>query len=464
MTILTTIQRLYSDPEYFRQLFRIALPIALQSLVMSLLNMATVVMVGQNGDIAVASVGLNGQVFFLFNIILFGVGSGAAMFTAQLWGKRDLASMRKVLGLCLAICLLVAAVFISVSQTWPEGVIRIYSNDPDVIALGSKYLKLLSFSFPFFAITFSYSVILRSTGDVRAPLLISAASLGIGAALTYGLIFGKFGLPGMGVMGAAIATIAARCLESILMVTSAYLRHTPLAASWKELTGFSLGFAGKVIVPVLPVIANETLWAFGVTTYNIIYGHIGTEALAAMNIVATIDNLGLVFFFGLTHATAALIGNRIGAGLKQEAVQYAARSLGIGASLAILMGLLLLVIRGPILSLYDVSPQVVQYTYRILNVISLFLWVRVVNMVIIVGILRSGGDTVFSMFLDGFVIWIVGVPLAALGAFILGLPVYWVYLMVMAEEVCKLCVGLWRFTSRKWIHDLADTVQEPAAV
>ncbi len=453
--LLTRIVRLYRDPEYYRQLFKVAIPIALQSLVMSLLNMAGVVMVGQKGDAAVAAVGLAGQVFFLFNLVLFGVGSGSAMFTAQLWGKGDVSSLRKVLGLCLALCLGVAILFVLLGVLWPAGVLSIYSRDPEVITQGSAYLRVFAWSFPFFAVTFSFSMILRSMGDVRWPLAISSISLGLGTALSYGLIFGKFGLPEMGIQGAALATVLARAVECLSMAAMTYLRRTPAAASIRELLGFNWQFVVNVLKPVLPVMANETLWSLGVAAYNVVYARIGTDAIAAMNIVSTIDNLGLVFFFGVTHGTSILVGNRIGAGQEGEAMRYAGRALGLGAALGLLTGMLELGLRAPILSLFKVSPAVIENAYNVMTVVGLFLAVRVMNMLLIVGILRSGGDTVYAMVLDGVIIWVLGVPMAVFGGLVLGLPVYWVYLMVMAEEVTKWALGVRRFFSRKWIHNLA---------
>lgn len=458
LTLPARIIRLYRDPEYYRQLFKVAIPIALQSLVMSLLNMTSVLMIGQKGDVAVAAVGLAGQVFFLFNLILFGIGSGSAMFTAQLWGKGDLASLRKVLGLCLTLCLGAAVFYVLLGAAWPETVLKIYSRDPQVIVQGGAYLRLFAWSFPFFAVSFSYSMVLRSTGEVRWPLVISASSLGLGTALTYGLIFGKFGLPEMGIQGAALATVLARALECVSMAAMAYLRQTAAAASLRQLLGFNRQFVAKVLKPVLPVMANETLWSLGIAAYNVVYARIGTDSIAAMNIVATIDNLGMVFFFGVTSATGILVGNRIGAGEEQEAMRYAARSLGLGASLALLVGMLELALRTPILSLYRISPAAVQNAYNVLTIVGLFLSIRVMNMLLIVGILRSGGDTVYAMVLDGVIIWVLGVPMAVLGGLALGLPVYWVYLMVMSEELVKCTLGLRRFFTRKWMHDLARTV------
>jgi Na+-driven multidrug efflux pump len=206
---------------------------------------------------------------------------------------------------------------------------------------------------------------------------------------------------------------------------------------------------------MLPVILNELFWALGITTYNAIYGRMGTASFAAMSIVATIEQMAFVIFIGVSNATSVLVGNRIGAGKEDEAHLYAGRSLGLGVLGGILMGLLLQLVKAPILSLYNVSPEVIANASRVLTVIMFFLWVRVNNMTIVVGILRAGGDTRYSLFLDGFIIWLVGVPMAWLGANVWGLPVYFVYLCAMSEEAAKWVFGIRRYRSRKWIHNLA---------
>jgi Na+-driven multidrug efflux pump len=211
---------------------------------------------------------------------------------------------------------------------------------------------------------------------------------------------------------------------------------------------------------------NELFWSLGITTYNIIYGRLGTQSYAAMNIVSSIEQVLFVVFIGVSNATSVLVGNRIGAGKEDEAFVYAGRSLGIGIAGGLFLGFILQLVKAPILSLYNVSPEVIQNAGYIINVVTFFLWVRVNNMTIVVGILRAGGDTRFSLFLDGIIIWIVGVPMAYLAAFVLDLPVYFVYLFAMSEEAAKWILGLHRYLSRKWINNLTVHVEgldaEPA--
>ena len=453
----------FRDAEYYRLLAKFAFPIALQNLIASSLNMVAVMMLGQLGEMSVAAVGLANQVWFLLNLIVFGVVSGAAMFIAQLWGKRDERNIRRVLGLTVKLGLVAAMLFWALAIFFPAAFLRLYTEDMAVIALGSQYLRIIGWSYGFFAVTAAYYTALRSTGNVRLPLVVSISALGLNILLAYPLIFGVnvIHLPALGVNGAAIAGLIARLMECAAVLFLVYLdKQSPVAAPLKDLLEVDLSFASKVLKPVLPVIANETLWSLGITTYNSIYGHIGTEAVAAINIVSTIDQMAFVIFLGLGTATAIIVGQAIGQGEMGKAYLYAGRSLLLQGTGAMLMGVFVYFFAGDILQLYKVSPAVIADARAILTVLSFGMWVRASNHVIILGILRSGGDTRFSLLLDGLVIWFVGVPVTALGAFIFKLPIQFVYALTLSEEATKFFVGLWRYFSKRWIHDLTEQVSE----
>ena len=462
---MTSLRKLIDplrDPEYISELRKIAVPIIIQQLMFSGLNMLGVIFVGQKGDEAVAAVGLAGQIAFILNLVHFGIISGAAMFTAQFWGKKDIPNLRRVLGLCLLLAISASMIFFTLAQFLPSQLLSIYSKDQTVIELGADYLRIFSWTFLFFAVTFSYSLVMRSTGEVKLPTVVSVGALTISTVLSYSLIFGKFGLPELGIQGAAVAAVIARGLECVTLLLVAYGQKSPVAASLRELTGFDRKFIGRVIKPMLPVIFNELFWSLGITTYNVIYARIGTTSFAAMNIVGTIEQVAFVLFFGISSATSVLVGNNIGAGYEDKAHVYAGRSLYIAAIGGIFTGIIIHFVKAPVLSLYHVSPEVIRNASNILTVMSFFVWMRVSNMTIVIGILRAGGDTRFSLFLDGIIIWIVGVPMAYLSAFVLDLPVYFVYLFAMSEETSKYILGIIRYRSRKWINNLAEHVETAA--
>lgn len=444
------------DRSYYTSLAQIALPIIAQNLISSSLNLIDVGMIGQLGETAVASVGLANQVFFLLMLMLFGTYSGVGVFAAQYWGKGDLQGVRKVLGIGLGIGLTGSLIFTLLALLAPRTALGFYTEDPAVIAAGASYLRIVGWGYMVTAVTFAFSSVLRNTGYVRVPMVVSIIALSIKTLLNFGLIFGNFGLPKLGVEGAAIATLIARLLEVALMLSITYLRKLPPAAKLSELVGFDREFLTRVLKTSMPVLINEMLWSFGITTYNAVYGRIGTDAVAAVNIVASIENLAFVIFMGVSEATGIIIGHRIGAGEEHRAFGYARQTLIISTVGAILMGLGLVLLTDFILGFYKLSDASIENARNILRVIGFLLWVRVGNMTIIVGVLRAGGDTRFSMVLDAGTVWLVGVPLAVIGGLVLHLPVYIVYLMISCEEMVKYGVGLWRVLSKRWINNLVQ--------
>jgi putative MATE family efflux protein len=452
----------FHDKKFFSQLYHLAAPIALQNLLTASLGLVGNVMVGQLGDAVIASVGLAGQIFFLLALILFGIGSGSAMFTAQLWGNKDVASLRKVLGLCLSMGLFTAGIFLALCEIYPGKIIGIFTVDPQVIELGGEYLRIYAWAFLFFSITSGFAAILRSVGEVKLPMVVTVSALSLNIALNYVLIFGVFGLPGIGMRGAAYSAVISRVAECLALVLIIYWKRYPVSAKISELLGFNLVFFVKIFRPVFPVILNELLWSLAITAYNFVYARIGTPSIAAMNIVGNVDNLALVPFLGLSSAIAIISGHKIGAGTKDEAYLDVGRTLAITAMFALLVSGIILIFKEAVVHLYKITPDVALNANRALVVLGLSMLVRSQNMVLIVGMLRSGGDTRYSLFLDGIIIWLIGVPLAVLGGFVLHLHVYWVYLLVMTEELIKCILGLQRYFSRKWIHDLTQAVTLPS--
>ena len=449
---------MHIDREYYSNLLRIALPITAQNILTSFLNVIGVTMLGQLGEVSIAAVGTANMVFFLLILMLFGTYSGVGVFTAQFWGKRDLANIRKVLGIGLIIGLTGSFLFTLLALIFPEIALRFYSTDPKVIATGSSYLRIVGWVYMVTAVTFAYSSVLRATGFVRVPMVVSVSALSLKTLLNYCLIFGNFGMPALGVEGAAISTVIARLIELAAILAITYWRKLPPAGRIAELLSFNREFLVKVLKTSLPVLINEMLWSLGITTYNMVYGRIGTEAFAAMNIATSIEGLAFVIFVGLSEATGIMIGNRIGAGDEGKAYGYARQTLMITTIGAVLIGLLLLFNIDFILSFYKLSDISRANAHNILTVMGCVFWIRISNLLVIVGVLRAGGDTRFCMLLDAGTVWLIGVPLALFCGFVLHLPVHLVYLIIVSEELIKYFIALWRFASRRWVNNLVQAV------
>jgi putative MATE family efflux protein len=449
------MQGFFGDKEFLGTLLKLWFPIALQQLIFSLLGLLSMMMIGQLGDTTVAAFGLAAQIGFLFQLLLFGVSSGSAIFVAQFWGKHDVKNIRRVLGISLGLSLLGAAFFAFVALVIPEFALGIYSTDRAVIALGSEYLRIVGVGYLAIAITTSYAVTLRSTGNVRLPVTISVISLGLGVALNYALIFGQFGLPALGIQGSAIGTALARWLECTWLLAYIYTHSSVAAASVREMFAFDMAFTRRVLKTILPVMVNEIVWSTGISTYSLIYGRIGTEAVAAVSIAGTIENLAYVPFVALANAAAVLIGHRVGADEEHKAFEYAKRFWRMVMLLAICIGGIIFLSADGILSFYKIDATTHLFARNILTVMAFGLWIKSSNILLIVGVLRAGGDARVSAIIDAAPVWLVGIPLAAVGAFVFGLPVYWVYLLTLSDEAVKCLLAGWRMISKKWITNLA---------
>ena len=454
---------MFRDKVYLSTFVKIALPITLQTLITSSLNLVDVLMIGQMGEVPVAAVGLANQIFFLLNLLLFGISSGSAVFIAQYWGQKDETNIRRVQGLCLAIGAGAAVFFSLIALVFPRTALGFYTNDQAVIDLGSEYLKTVGYSYIFIAVTYGFSAVLRSTENVKLPMISSMIALSLNTVINYTLIFGNFGFPQLGVKGAAIATVISRILECGLILYITYKRKTPAAAKFSELWDVNRAFIKNYFKTAAPVIINEAIWSFGITTYNAVYAHIGTDAIAAVNISSTIENLAFVMFIGVGNACAIMVGKQIGSENEKTAYSYAGRSIVIAISGAIVIGLLVVLFSDQIISLYNISENAANFAHNILRVSAATLWIRATNMTTFVGILRSGGDTRYALLVELFSIWTIGVPLAFIGGFALHLAVHWVYLLVTVEEFTKFVIGLIRYFSKKWIHNLVHEAETAAA-
>jgi len=441
---------------FMRSMLSLAIPVAFQQFITASLNMVDVIMVGQLGEASIAALGLANQVFFLLILFLFGVTSGMAIFTAQFWGKGDEENIRKVLGICLTVALSVGLLFTLAATLIPETVLGFYTEDPEVIALGSSYLRIVGFSYVFMAITTSYFAVLRSITLVKITVIVSVIAIVLKTSLGYLLIFGIGGFPALGVRGAAIGTTFGWVFEAVLIIILVYALKTPLAANPITFFRFDRPFLGKVLKTAMPAAANEVFWSVGITIYNAVYARIGTDAIASVQISATLEEIAFVFFIGLGNACAIMVGNKIGANEKEVAFEYGRRFTILTVMVALFAGLIILLLRGPVVSLYEISPLAAENARRLMLIFAASAWLRSINFILFVGALRAGGDTRFAMFMELFSIWAIGVPAALIGGFVLRLPVYGVYMLVLLEELVKVFIITRRYLSRKWIHDLVN--------
>lgn len=452
----TYLKNIFEDKKFLKKTIAIGIPIAVQALLNTTLNLVDTMMIGTLGESTIAAVGLANKVFFVFTLLLFGIVSGSSILTAQYWGKRDVKNIRRVLGISLIIGLAGAFIFMLAGLFIPKTVMSIFTPSEGTISIGASYLAIVALSYPLTAITNCYISLLRATNKVKAPVFISVVSILVNVVLNYTLIYGNFGAPKLGVQGAAIATVIARLVECISILAVVYISRGPAAAKIKELVTFDKEFVKKYFVTVSPVIANEFMWGLGVTMYSLVYGRMGDEAVAAITITQNVEQICVVIFQGLSAATAVILGNELGANKIKDAERHSKSFFVLQFMLTIVMGMVCLLIRTPLINLFSVPENIAVDITRCLTVFVCYLPFRMFNLINIVGVLRSGGDTKASLLLDITGVWCVGIPFAFLGGIVLGLPIYYVYAMITIEEVYKFILGLRRYKQKKWLRNIIE--------
>ncbi len=443
------------DKQFFPRLIAVASPILIQNILSASLGFIDVFMIGKLGGTQLAGVGSANDFFFVYNMLIFGLASGSAIFTAQYWGKRDVKSIRSVMGIGLSLTLGIALLFALAAFLFPGTTIRIFSNDPLVIEAGSRYLQIISVTFLMTALGINYSVVLRSTENVIYPMIASFTAVITNTILNYVFIFGKLGIPAMGIVGAAYATVIARFIELSIILFITYSRRLPAAIRPSDLFSFSRDTLKKYLKRVLPVVLQTVGWSAGFSMFSVIYGHLDTMFLSSFKVAGSIERLCLIFFTGLGSACSIMVGNRIGAGEEEHARGYARNFLTINFMISIVVSIALIILRGPISSIYDnLDAKERFYIAAILLVMACAMWAKSANIMFHMGIFRAGGDTVFSMLVDVGGVWLIGVPIAFVAGFVFHLPVYWIAACVTVEELTKVILGYIRYRSGRWMHNL----------
>lgn len=452
--LVNDVKDVFRDRTFIGKAVKIALPVAVQGMLNTITNMVDTMMIGSMGATAIAAVGLANKVFFVFALLVFGVSSGSVILAAQFWGKGDQKGIRKVLGLALTLAVLAAVLFLLPAVLVPEFVMSIFTTSSGSISIGAKYLRVAALTYPLIAVSNVYVAMLRATNRVKFPVATSCVAIVVNIFLNYVLIFGKFGAPQMGVVGAAIATLVARIVEMILILSYVNLGKTPLAGHVKELFSFEKAFVKQFFVTASPVIANEFVWGLGVTIYSLAYGRMGDEAVAAITITTTIQDIVNVLFQGLSAATAVILGNEMGGGRLKIAEKYAKNFLILQFIVTLIGASFCYATRWQVIGLYAITEAVALDVSRCLTVYALYMPFKMFNFINVVGILRSGGDTIVCFLIDTSGVWLIGIPMAFIGGLVLKYPIYVVYAMVMAEEAYKAVIGYLRYRQKKWLRNL----------
>lgn len=430
------------------------IPMALKELIAAFVNLLDTVMLGEFGDDVIAAVGIANQWYFLFTVVVFGMCGGAGVFAAQYWGAKDYGKMKKVLGLNIMLVCIASLVFVLGATVFPQGIISVFRKDTAVVEAGARYLRLACFSYIFAGLTSAYDISLCCTEKANVSFIVRLIGLITNFVLNYVLIYGKLGFPRLGVEGAAIATIIARAVELILILTAVYSKKFIQAASARELFTVPKDLVGRYFKAALPVILNESGWALGTILYSWVYSQISKEAVVVITIVQNIERLLLVFFHGGGNATGIMIGKSVGAGDYDRAYETGKNLIVLNLIFSVIISLAFVMLRPLVLLPYKVTPDVRQTTINVLLLTAILMNLKSMTFLLIVGIFRNGGATHQAAFIDMGSLWLIGVPLVLISGLYFKLPIYQIYIIMMSDEIVKLAISVPYFISKKWIKNL----------
>ena len=417
---------------FYKQVCLLIIPMALQNLINVGVQAADVFMLGRVGEKVLSGASLAGQIQFIMTLILFGTTSGATVLTAQYWGKKDTRTIEKILGMGMLIGIGGALAFALAAELIPETLLRIYTNDPEVIAEGAKYLRIVALSYVIMAATQVYLYIMRSIERVVIATVVYGASLIVNIIVNAVLIFGLMGFPKMGIEGAAIGTLISRILGLMIVIWYAKFRNKVVRFHLSDMWNIDKVLLKDFLFYATPVILNELVWGMGSSANTAVIGHLGSAAVAANSVVQVVRELSTVVVFGVSNATAIYLGKTIGERQYELAKAYGRRF----AVLSVITGFIaagIILVSAPAVSRFmTLSPEAKSYLMFMFFVMSYFALCQAINTTLVVGVFRSGGDTRFGLRLDATTMWCCSILLGAIAAFVFraSVPVVYVLLMI----------------------------------
>lgn len=431
----------------------IAVPVTLQNLLFSSLTFVDTLMIGRLGDLPLAAVGMAGKWTWFLGIVLFGFSSGAAVFIAQYFGAGDEPGIHRTHGL-LGVCTLgVSLLFTALALLIPDKIIGLFTDDQAAIETACVYLRIVALAYPFQALRRTAGTVLESTQQVVIPFLSALCSVVTNVVFNALLIYGLCGFPALGVAGAAIATVMASVVDACVIHIAGLKKKTLLRAPLSQLTDVSGEFVLRYMRIGAPTLFNESTWALSNLIYSAVYGHMSTQAYAAITVCKSIEDLTCVAIFGLASSCAVMLGSYVGQGDMEKAKGCAWYHVKLTVVLSLVIGVGVALLRGVILSVFGVSDVVRADAAAVLMVYGLELAMRNIPYMLVVGIFRAGGDTKYALVVDFACAYLVGIPLTAFAGLALHLSVPVTYLiMYLSEDVLKVLLYGKHFLSEKWIR------------
>lgn len=438
---------------FYSQIRRLVIPIVIQNLLSAAVNSADVVMLNYVGQSSISAVSLAAQYASVLFMVYYGLGTGATMLCAQYFGKGDMRAIEVVEGIALRFSLVISSVFALAALSIPELMMKLFTNDPELIRLGASYLRILSVSYLCWGIIEIYLSILRSIGRVVISTSLNALAFTLNIFLNAVFIFGLFGAPKLGVTGVAVATSTSRVVELIAcFIVSSMSKDIKLKFSYMFKKN-KLLFSDFVKLS-LPALGNDVAWGIAFSMYSVIIGHMGSDAVAANSFVIVVRNFGTILCFGIASAGGILLGREIGENRLEDAKNDARRLMKLTVVSGALGGLVILGVTPLVLRYASLSETAMHYLKYMLLINTYYVMGAAVNTTLIAGVFRAGGDSRFGFICDTIDMWVYAVPLGFFAAFVLKLPVMWVYFLLCTDEFVKWPWVLKHYRSNKWLHNI----------
>lgn len=439
--------------EIRKQIIKLTLPIVIQNLLSAAVSSADVIMLNYVGQSSISAVSLAAQYTNVLFMVYYGLGTGVTLLCAQYYGKKDMAAIRALEGICLRFSLTMSVIFAAMAMFIPRQLMTIFTNDPELITIGASYLRVLSVAYLCWGILEVYVAILRSIGRVTVCMFLNAMAFTLNVGLNAVFIFGLFGAPKLGATGVAIATSISRVVELIgCIIVSMCNKEIKLNLLYMFKKNAVL--QSDFIRLALPALCNDVVWGAAFSMYSVILGHLGNDAVAANSIVVVVRNFSTTFCFALATGSSVLLGNIIGENKMEEAEICGSESVKMTVVTGIIGGVITLALTPVVLSFADLTETAMGYLKVMLLINSYYVMGAAVNTTMIAGIFRAGGDTKFGFICDTIDMWVYAVPLGFFAAFVLKLPVLWVYFLLCTDEFVKWPWVFKRYFSKKWLKNI----------
>lgn len=449
------------DKSFYKSFLLLTLSLALQNLLTYSVNLADNLMLGNYGEMALSGVSLCNQLQFFLQMLVVGAGEGVVVLGAQYWGKKKLKPIPNIIGVALRFGIAISATLFVLVLLFPTQILGLLANDTAVIAEGIKYLKIICFSYIIFTATNILVTSLRSIGIVKIGYIISASTLLINVCLNYCLIWGKFIFPELGIRGAAIATLIARCVELLIVIFYLKYKENTFNLSVRKLVRIDNSYIRDYVKVSSPVLLNQALWGIAQMVQTAVLGHMGATAIAANSIATVVFQVLSVLCYGAASASGIVVGRRIGAGITKDSLKQLVRTLEVTfLILGVFSGLAIFIARKPILSFYNISEEARALAMQFMAILSIATVGTAYQMAVDSGIIRGGGDTSFSAKLNIISMWCIVIPFSMLAAFKFGAAPIVVFFLLKWDQLYKVIPVKIRLESWNWLKRVTRDTAE----